>query len=371
MPRARPAGRRPSQVDVARRAGVSAGVVSAVINDRNYGSIRISDATRERVRAAVRELGYVPNLAARNLARGSSRLIGVFTFEKLFPVAPRNFYHEFLVGIEEAADEAEYNLLLLTGARDEANRRSIYANGVNGLQLADGALFLGTHEKEDEIARLAAEDYPFVFVGRREFAGCEVSYVAADYQGGVDDLVQRVIGLGHRRIAMLIPGSGLEYQRPGRRTGFLEGTRAAGLPRSETPMYALTDFGASDLPPDPDATATTDLDTVVERVRAGDITAVMVEVSDMVLAVQDRFRAAGLRVPEDVSVIGLHGGTTEVTPEGLTELAVPRYQMGQEATRMLLELLTDPTGAPLRRTLSCGEAGGTTLGPAPGDRNTN
>ena len=194
--------RRVSQADVARHAGVSTGIVSSVINARDYGSIRVSDATRERVLAAVRELGYIPDIAARNLARGSNRLIGVFTWEAMFPIGSQNFYHEFLVGIEEAADQAEYHLLLVTGAKNEDRRRSIYAGGVNHLRLADGGLLLGTNEITDEIVRLAGESYPFVFVGEREFPGVELSYVAGDYVEGTAGLVGRAVDLGHRRIAM-------------------------------------------------------------------------------------------------------------------------------------------------------------------------
>ncbi len=111
---------RPTQSDVAKLAGVSVSIVSAVINDRQYGNIRISDGTRARVRDAVRELGYAPNLAARGLAGGTNHLIGVFTFQRIFPLTKEDFFYEFLVGIEEAAEHEGYNLLLLTAAKDRA-----------------------------------------------------------------------------------------------------------------------------------------------------------------------------------------------------------------------------------------------------------
>lgn len=112
-----------------------------------------------------------------------------------------------------------------------------------------------------------------------------------------------------------------------------------------------------------EATAATDLDAVVDRVRAGEITAVVVEATPAALALRARLQAAGLRVPEDVSVIGLCSSGAASTDQ-LTELAVPRYQMGQEATRTLIHLLAEPAEGPLRRTIGCGEPGGSTLGPA-------
>jgi len=68
----------------------------------------------------VRELGYVPNIAARNLARGRNHILGIFSYESVFPLESMNFYHEFLVGIEEAAEQAGYNLLMFSAAKTPA-----------------------------------------------------------------------------------------------------------------------------------------------------------------------------------------------------------------------------------------------------------
>lgn len=342
MARARStARRRVSQADVAKLAGVSPGIVSSVINGRDYGSIRVSETTRERVRAAVRELGYVPNIAARNLARGSNRLIGVFTYESLFPLESRNFYHEFLIGIEEAAELAEHNLLLVSGAKTADNRRSIYAGGVNQLQLADGALLLGTHEDDEEIIRLARESYPFVFIGHREFEGVELSYVAADYVQGTAAVVEEVVRLGHRRVALIFK-AGREEPIPGRRAGFAEAVARLGLDPAEAALFTL---GAEDgLRSAPDAPSM--INTLIEN----GITAALVEASETAVEINMAAERLGLIVPDDLSIIGLGG--SDAAPD-LTEMHIPRHEMGQEAVRLLLTLLADPETAPVRTTLPC------------------
>lgn len=347
--------RRVSQADVARHAGVSAGIVSSVINARDYGSIRVSEATRERVLASVRELGYIPDIAARNLARGSNRLIGVFTYEAMFPIESQNFYHEFLVGIEEAADQAEYHLLLVTGAKNEERRRSIYAGGVNHLRLADGGLLLGTNESSEEIVRLAGESYPFVFVGERAFPGVELSFVAGDYVEGTAGLVGRAVELGHRRIAM----GQTQAAEPiaGRQAGFRLARGRYGLTEEDTPMLLVgsapdqNDTGSDRLTPP----------AFVDELIRRRITAVVLESNGVAAEVRAAAEQRGLQIPRDLSLIGLSGAQFRPEEADLTELSIPRYEMGAEAVRLLLRLMADPTQAPLRSRLSCGIRTGSTL----------
>jgi DNA-binding LacI/PurR family transcriptional regulator len=354
------AGRRKiTQMDVARHAGVSTGIVSSVINGRDYGSIRVSDATRDRVRRSIRELGYVPNIAARNLARGSNRLIGVFTYQPIFPLESRDFYYEFLIGIEEEAERAGYNLLLVTGSKDRRRERSIYADGVNSLQLADGSVFIGVNESAEELSRLTDESYPFVFVGHREVPGVDLSYVAADYFGGTVAIVRELVGLGHRRIAFVQSADGFEGI-PGRRAGFRASRAELGLSAQETPVLTLG--VAAGPPPEADATVPTVADLLAWTASHG-TTALVVEVSTDAVAIRAAAAAAGLGVPADLALVGLSGTPEQPQVSDLAELHIPRREMGQEAVRLLLRLLTSPESAPLRSTLDCGLREGATLAP--------
>jgi DNA-binding LacI/PurR family transcriptional regulator len=358
LARPRRESRRVSQADVARRADVSTGIVSSVINGRDYGSIRVSDATRERVLAAVRELGYVPNLAARNLARGSNRLIGVFTYQPVFPYESRDFYHDFLTGVEEAAEQLGYNLLMITGARDDQGRRSVYAGGVNNLQLADGAVLVGAGEDVDELTRMTAEGYPFVYIGQRRPAGVDLSFVAADYRGGTSAIVRRLHRLGHRRIALLqVPGEGEPV--PARRPGFLEACAELGIAEGHRPRYTLAGHRShTDGARPVDGAA----ELISELQRTG-CTAVVAERSADASLVRDAAVGAGLEIPRDLSLVSLAVPPLLGEQTGLAQLEIPRREMGRQAVMILLELLQPDARAPIRITLPCGLHEGSTMAP--------
>ena len=343
--------RRVSQSDVARAAGVSAGIVSSVINGRDYGSIRVSEATKQRVLEAVRDLGYVPNLAARNLARGRNRLIGVFTYQAVFPSTSRDFYHDFLMGVEEAAEELTYNLLLVTGARAEGGGRSIYAGGVNNLQLADGAVLLGAGESRDELARMVADNYPFVYIGQRQPEGVELSYVAADYFGGTAAIVNELYAIGHRRIGMVQEGADAHEPVPARRPGFLAGCRQVGITEQDRPLLSLSQDEIGD-----GVRRVPDADALVARAADESISALIGERTETCLEILAAAARAGRSVPDDLSVVSLNVPPEPPEDPGLGHLVIPRREMGREAVRILLQLLDTDADMPIRVTLSCGFA---------------
>ncbi|WP_077057992.1 LacI family DNA-binding transcriptional regulator [Streptomyces sp. MP131-18] len=372
--------KRITQVDVARHAGVSTGIVSSVVNGRDYGSIRVSQATRDRVWRSVRDLGYVPNIAARNLARGSNRLIGVFAYRPLMTAVDGDPGRAFLAGIEEEAGRAGYNLLLFTAAQDAAAGRSVYADGVNSLQLADGSVLITTEppgreaeageagEAEAggaeadgaeaggaraaaEAAALAAEEYPFVLVGDALAADPALSCAGADHAGGTADAVRALAARGHRRIALVRHG------RPGRVSGlrgagFRQARAALGLTAAEAPVVDLgggTGDGAADRGL-PDAAG------LAAWAAAGGATALLAE---------EPATAAGLRGAAGsgaFAVVDLGGGRAP----GLPAVDVPRHELGREAVRLLLRLLGRTGGGPLRSTLSCTLRGADALAPPPG-----
>jgi DNA-binding LacI/PurR family transcriptional regulator len=327
-----------------------------VINGRDYGSIRVSEATRQRVLAAVRELGYVPNLAARNLARGSNRLIGVFTYQPVFPYESRDFYHDFLTGVEEAAEQLGYNLLMITGAREDDGRRSVYAGGVNNLQLADGAVLVGSGEDVDELTRMTEEGYPFVYIGQRCPAGVDLSFVAADYRGGTSAIVRRLHALGHRRIALVqVPGEGEPV--PARRPGFLDACAELGITDDHRPRYTLAEHGDDTDGAQPLADAA---ELIIQLQRAG-CTAVVAERSADASLIRDAAVSAGLRVPGDLSLVSLAVPPLLSEQTDLAQLEIPRREMGRQAVLILLELLQPDARAPIRITLPCGLHQGRTM----------
>jgi LacI family transcriptional regulator len=339
---------RPTQADVARRAGVSQATVSLVLNGHS-SSERISEETRERVLAAVRDAGYVANAAARSLAGGKNGIIGIYTFESVFPTDSHDFYFPFLVGIEHQAEELGLDLLLFTSA---GGQRHMYRDGQTRLQLADGALLLGREPHLDEIERLRDEAFPFVYIGHREVEGPPISYVAADYTGATAALTARALGLGHRRFAYLRLGDGRGYPSQDREAGYRDTLRAAGVPASSAPVWNIAD--PAELP------------AVVAETQRAQITAVLVEQSGLAAELAAAATAAGLSTPVDLSVIVL-GDDIGVQEPGRswTRFWVPGRAMGIAATRLVTGLIEETTATPVHELVACELQYGETLVSAP------
>ncbi|WIV61623.1 LacI family DNA-binding transcriptional regulator [Amycolatopsis nalaikhensis] len=223
---------RVTQAQVARLAGVSQAVVSMVLNGSD--SLRITPETRERVQQVLRTTGYTVDIMGRRLRGGSNQILGVFTYESVFPSGVADFYRPFLLGIEEEAEAQGFDLLLFTSGGRRDGRRRIYDHGTNRLRIADGSILLGRHNDPQELAQLVEEQFPFVFVGRRESPTGPISYVGADYVAATREVHERLWALGHRRIGLL---SVTEENEPtlDRRAGY----EAAARKHRRTPLVFL------------------------------------------------------------------------------------------------------------------------------------
>ncbi|MCS5497437.1 LacI family transcriptional regulator [Cnuibacter physcomitrellae] len=314
------------QSDIARLAGVSQATVSMVLNGR-AGANRIPETTQARIREAMAELGYVPNIAAQSLRGGRSGLIGVHTFERVFPTAPDDYYREFLNGIEEQAVASDLDLVLFASTQKPDGTRSIYGSGSNRMRLADGAVILGFEKNDDEIRRLAEEGFPFVFVGRRKVEGVDIPFVTADYAAAMHPVVALLTDAGHHRITYLAaPLRGLAQQDR------LDGFRAA-----------VEEIAASDRPAfevdvrEVDAVTASWLAEVV----SGGTTAIVVETFDLARALAEALDEAGLSAPADLSVISLD---SDPRGDAFSHVRVPRRELGRRAVELLLAVIDgEPT----------------------------
>ncbi|MEV4334395.1 LacI family DNA-binding transcriptional regulator [Streptomyces sp. NPDC049597] len=346
MTTGRPA-RRITQRDIARLAGVSQPTVSLVLNGRADADIRIPQETRERVLRVIQEYGYAPDPVARRLAAKHNRILGVFTYEAVFPSDSSDFYHPFLVGIEEAAERVGCDLLLLTSASVTGGRRRIFG-GDNRLRVADGCLLLGRSLDRDDLTRMVADGYPFVTVGRRDDAGGPVPYVGADYAGCVGELVRLAVSRGHRRMAYLGLRADVESSAD-RRAGFLQATEAA---REDGVVVA---FDALSPERDPDE--------LLSALLAARATVVLVEHFATAVGLVAAAQRRDLAVPADLSVVTLGDPTTPVpTDVDFTGFRIPREEMGRQAVALLTELL-EGAGDTTQRLLPCELVTGATLAP--------
>ncbi|MFD7156727.1 LacI family DNA-binding transcriptional regulator [Kribbella sp. NPDC059898] len=332
-----------TQRDIARLAKVSQTTVSLVLNNRSDATARIPAETRDRVLKVIRETGYQADPLARRMTQQRNQILGVFTYESVFPSASGDFYHPFMAGIEDCAERLGWDLLLFTSAPVAEGRRRIFHEN-NRLRIADGCLLLGREIPSEELARLIAEEYPFVSVGRRDDAGGPVPYVGADYTSATRTVVEQARALGHRRIAYAGLGSGAESSAD-RMRGFRE---AAG---ARAPHVPTTDRAPGEV-----------LDDLLER----KITAVFVEDRADAIALYAAAAERGVDVPGDLSVVTLGDATRPAASDlDFSGFHVPRRAMGLRAVE-LLEAILSGTAAEQQLLLPCDLTDGITLTPSKG-----
>ncbi|MGW7692390.1 LacI family DNA-binding transcriptional regulator [Streptomyces asiaticus] len=263
--------------DVARRAGVSGQTVSRVLNDHP----RVRPETRERVRAAMRELGYRPTASARTLASGRSRTLGVISFDaaRFGPAAT-------LAGINEAAQEAGYlvSTIALTAADQAAVRGAV--DRLLG-QGADGIIAIAPQRSVGEALVEADHGRPMVTLDKS--FGARFPVVAGDSASGARQATEHLLRLGHRTVRHIAGPVGW-IAAEARVDGWRAALKDAGAEAHE-PLFG-------------DWSADSGYDLGRRIARDPDATAVFVSNDQMAVGVLRALHEAGRRVPEDVSVIG-------------------------------------------------------------------
>lgn len=330
--------KRLTQKDIAQLAGVSQATVSFVLNGAPSSQARIPQETRERVEKVIRDTGYVADPVARRMVKGLNRILGVFTYEPAFPSGQADFFTPFLFGIEEAAQERGYDLLLMTGAGRE---RKIFGENAR-LRLADGCLILGRKFDNTELARLVAGDFPFVAVGRRDDAGGPVPYVGGDYAPATSALVERAKSFGHRRIAYVGLNEGAE-STVDRWYGFSRSVGEAEL------VTSIFEVGRQP-------------NEILDILLAAGATCVFVTELADAIAIEHAARTRGLSIPDDLSIVVLGNHIRAEEPgRRFTSFAIPREAMARAATEMLVRRVEHD--APVEQLLlHCEPLEGDTLG---------
>ncbi|MEP4546640.1 MAG: LacI family DNA-binding transcriptional regulator [Saccharospirillum sp.] len=342
--------KRTTQSDVARLAGVSPAVVSAVIRGKGSHNIRVGDDTRLRVLEAMKQLNYVPDVVAQTLAGGKRRIIGLFSFEPVFPKEQNDFFRPFLLGVEKAAEANGYDLMLFTSVPVSGGRKRIYQQGINRLGLADGVILLGRNPPIDDLVRLEDEGFPFVYIGRKDAPDRTLSYVAADYRRATLEVIEHLHQLGHRRIAYLGEPQPIERHRD-REAGYSNALQQ-GLVEANAEFRLR--LAASDI-----------TDDVVSELLERSISAVVVEDIEQAEALYAQLANRGIAVPTDFS-IGLLGEPDAPSQLNLdwSGFTIPREEMGYQAFISLLARLERKIAhSATQITLPCSFRTGATVGP--------
>ena len=315
----------PTLEDVAARAGVSRATVSRVVN----GSPRVSDAARRAVEAAVAEMGYAPNRAARSLAGSRSESVALVVSEPSVRLFADPFFAGTTLGVTGELAETRYQLVLLMLASDADHARIEHHLLRGG---TDGALVVSARAGDPLVPRLAAAGLPCVVAGRPP-AGAAVGFVDADNEGGAHAAVAHLLARGRTVIGTV---AGPADMAPGadRRTGWARALVEAGR-AAPAMLVAEADFTREG-----GAAATRDLLT-----RRPDLDGLFVASDLMALGALDALRAAGRRVPDDVALVGFDD--TELARSAdppLTTVRQPIERLGREMTRLLLAQIE--AGAP-------------------------
>jgi LacI family transcriptional regulator len=305
--------------DVAKRAGVSPITVSRVINHSGYAS----QETRQRVEAAVAELGYVPNRLARSLRSKRTHTLALVITDITNP-----FFTTVARGVEDTASDAGYTVIFCNTDESETEEQK-YLQVVLQQQV-DGVLLVPARSTGESVEMIQKQNTPVVVLDRRMAASAQVDVVRCESVEGAYQLVRLLIDLGHRHIAV-ISGPRLVSTAEDRVIGYRRAMTDAGLSQTDIVYYgAFTQASGYEmaqqllaLQPRPTAVFA-----------ANNLIAI-----GAFKAVQD----AGLRVPEDIAMVAFDDLPANLLVFPFLTVAVqPAYEMGRRATQLLLSRLNNP-----------------------------
>ncbi|WP_371572479.1 LacI family DNA-binding transcriptional regulator [Streptomyces sp. NBC_01314] len=313
--------------DVAKRAGVTKQTVSNVVRRRSV----VSPDTRARVEAAIAELGYTPNLVARSLATGTTMTVGF-----MVPTIVHPFYSEVVEEVETLLERHGYHLLLATtrgdGERARRHLASLSSRSVDALLVA------GDFDLSDGVPPLDDYGLPVVLCAWEIDPPDTLPVVTVDYEQAGYLAGRHLRELGHRRLMVIADLPAHRIRVSGALRAFAEDSLDV---REDSVFTALG------------ATSESGYEAAMLALSAADRpTAVFASTDAIALGVMEAVRRHGLRVPEDVSVVGIDDipQASHAHPP-LTTVALPKRQMAQEATGLLLRGIAENRQVPPSLTL--------------------
>lgn len=304
--------------DVAKRAGVAPITVSRVINHSGY----FSQDTRERVERAVAELGYVPNRLARSLRSKRTNTLALVLTDIANP-----FFTTVARGVEDVASDAGFTVIFCNTDESEIEEQKYLQ--VLLQQQVDGILLVPARSTSDSVAVIRKQNTPVVVLDRRVPLQAGVDIVRCDSEGGAYQLTRLLLDLGHRQIAALSSSPYVSTSED-RIAGYRRAMAEAGL----SPEAAQIFYGAF--------TQASGYEMAQRALAAWPRPTALLAANNLIaIGALKAVRDAGLRVPEDIAMVGF-----DDLPAGLvispffTVAAQPAYEMGQKATQLLLARLS-------------------------------
>jgi LacI family transcriptional regulator, galactose operon repressor len=305
--------------EIAELAGVSIATVSRVVNGRGD----VSPETRELVQRIVRERGYMANRSARALSRGKTGLIG-----GTVPMVHYPYFSHLVAGVAEALYEQDMRLVLCPTLHEHAREVSLLERLMHGT--TDGAVIILPEESSEELEQLVNHGYRFVVIDPTVPVNERVPAVSAAHTAGANQAMKHLLSLGHRRIGAITGPRGVKATDD-RRRGYFAALAEAGIAR-DPELEIESNFelrGGVDA-----AQRLLDL--------ADPPTAIFCFNDNMAIGAMRVARERGIRVPEDLSIIGFDDlDEAGIVNPALTTIRQPLAEMGRMAISLLMRLLED------------------------------
>ncbi|MDF7626396.1 substrate-binding domain-containing protein [Lactobacillaceae bacterium L1_55_11] len=301
--------------DVANQVGVSLATVSRVVN----GSNSVRDSTRQKVLAAIAELGYQPNAVARGLASKKTTTIGV-----VMPDVTNQFYAELTRGIDDVANMYHYDVLL-TNTDDDPAREVMAINNLSNKQV-DGMIFMDNELDERILKSLQALNIPVVLAGAVADVDSLPS-VNIDYLDAFREVTSQMLTHGHEKVALVTDSLDRAINRSYRLKGYQVALADQQVSYDEHLVFdCIRDYQ--------------DGYALAPEIIAAGATAIVVYDDEVALGILNYFNDQGLQVPADFEIITANNTNYSVVARPqLTAIGQPKYDIGAVAMRMLTKLM--------------------------------
>ena len=313
--------------DIARLSGVSRSTVSRVIN----GNPNVKEDTRDKVMEIIQSINFQPNLAARSLAAGHANVIGMVIPTGISSIFSDPYFPLLIQGVSASCNALGYSVMLWL-AEPEYERTTI--NQILYSGLIGGVIVSSMQMNDPLIDRLTEGNQPFITIGRHP-TNEKINYVDVDNCAGAYQAVMYILRTGHRRVATI---TGLLNSVGGkdRYQGYLDALHERGLPLIPE-LVAEGEYS--------DASGY----LAMQRLLPHHPDAVFAASDAMAFAAMRAIQEAGLRVPEDIAVVGFDDIPAAATSKPpLTTVRQPIQRTGGLAAEMLIDMIEHPDPQPRR-----------------------
>lgn len=306
-------------MDVAEHSGVSYSTVSRVANGYQF----VKAATREKVQASMDELGYVANLKARSLAGGRSNMIGLLVFD-----LENSYFTEVVRGIDAEVSTLDYDMMISTTHQRVDREKAYISQLASGI--VDGLIVMLPQNIDAWLEPLLQRNFPFVLIDHESGFGQGHIIRTANRRGAIE-ATNHLLDLGHRRIGLIAGTPSVQSGRE-RIEGFQQALAERGL-AADDELIVQGDF---------DEQTGYECANKLLNMKARP-TAIFALNDAMALGVYRAAEELGLSIPQDLSIVGFDDipEANYIRPQ-LTTVRQPQREIGQTATRLLVEIIEKP-----------------------------